>query len=236
VSRVLVVEDDRNVVEVIDLHLRDIGLTVEHASCGADAMQKLRLNEYLLIILDRVLPDSDGLDVCRFARQVSETTPIVMLTAKSQEVDKVLGLELGADDYITKPFSVHELAARIKAILRRCRTTAVTSTDEVLTRGAIVINKTLRTVTVEGEGIELTAREFDLLLFLASHPGRPFSRAALLSAVWAYEFNGYEHTVNSHINRLRKKIEKDLDSPTYILTVWGVGYRFAREHEYQSLR
>ena len=179
-----------------------------------------------------MLPRKGGLEVCKELRQRS-TIPVIMLTARGDEVDRILGLEIGADDYLTKPFSIPELIARVKAILRRVENAAQVATDtrDVLHIQDLQIDAERRCVSVGAEVVELTAREFDLLWHFARHPGRVFTRAQLLDEVWGYGYNGYEHTVNSHINRLRGKIEHDPSEPRFILTVWGVGYRFAEPDE-----
>lgn len=174
----------------------------------------------------------DGLDVCRNLRKSEVTTPILMLTAKSEEIDKVLGLEIGADDYLTKPFSIREFVARVKAIFRRQTINgkpAEESALNVLKMENLIIEQDKRKVVSNGNRIDLTPKEYDLLVLLALHPGKSYSREDLLNLVWGYEFSGYEHTVNSHINRLRAKIERDFSKPRYILTTWGVGYRFNDE-------
>jgi DNA-binding response OmpR family regulator len=176
-----------------------------------------------------MLPDMDGLDLCRQLRAQQDHTPILMLTARSGEVDRVLGLELGADDYLTKPFSVRELVARIKAILRRVERMAdegTASESDPISVAGLNIDRDKRRVSVRGELIHLTAKEYDLLVQFARHPGRVFTRSQLLDLVWGYGEGTYEHTVNSHINRLRAKIEDDPSEPRFIRTVWGVGYRF----------
>ena len=177
-----------------------------------------------------MLPGIDGLEVCRRLRKQAVNVPILMLTARTSEIDRVLGLELGADDYLTKPFSIMELKARVKAILRRVDISTNQQHDdsnERIEAGSLLIDVSGRNVSIDTRAIELTAREFDLLLYFARHPGRVFSRGQLLDQVWGYSHNGYEHTVNSHINRLRKKIEVDPSQARYIETVWGVGYRFS---------
>lgn len=183
---------------------------------------------YDLIILDLMLPGIDGLEICRRLRGNDNQTPILMLTAKSAELDRIIGLEMGADDYLPKPFSVRELVARAKAILRRVEPHATpTSNTECLQAGELVIEPEKHRVTITGNEVELTAREYKLLWHFAKHPGQVFSRSQLLDSVWGYGHDGYEHTVNSHINRLRTKIETDPSDPSYILTVWGVGYKFS---------
>jgi DNA-binding response OmpR family regulator len=172
----------------------------------------------------------DGIEVCRRIRERGAYVPIVMLTSRSSETDRVVGLEVGADDYVTKPFSIRELLARVKAILRRVDQTGQERSQEMqrpIAAGALMIDPGRRTVTLQETPVDLTAKEFDLLLYFASHPGRVFTRAQLLDAVWGYGHDGYEHTVNSHINRLRAKIEQDPAAPRYVLTVWGVGYKFS---------
>lgn len=182
-----------------------------------------------LVILDLMLPGIDGLEICRRIRSRSTYTPILMLTAKSTELDRVLGLEMGADDYLTKPFSVMELTARVKALFRRVDSLSARHEQppRVISARGLVIDPDRRSVTLHDRPIELTAKEFDLLLHFAENPGRVFSRAQLLDRVWGYSHSGYEHTVNSHINRLRAKIEKNPNQPEYVQTVWGVGYKFS---------
>jgi DNA-binding response OmpR family regulator len=176
-----------------------------------------------------MLPGLDGLEICKRLRGQAITVPILMLTAKTSEFDRVLGLELGADDYLTKPFSIKELQARVKAILRRADISSrqrAQDDDEAIASGSLLIDVRGRNVSIDGRALELTAKEFDLLLHFARHPGRVYSRAQLLDQIWGYSHSGYEHTVNTHINRLRKKIEAGPETTQYIETVWGVGYRF----------
>ena len=226
-KNVLVVEDERDIADLLALHLKDFDCDVTVASDGHEAMRLGLARDWDLVILDLRLPGPDGLTICRALRRESSYVPILMLTSKSSELDRVLGLELGADDYVTKPFSVSELMARIKAIFRRVESLQkrFPGGDEALTIGPLTIDPAGRQVAVEGESMSLTAREFDLLLHFARHPGRVFSRAQLLDSVWGYGHEGYEHTVNSHINRLRSKIEPDPAHPEFIVTVWGVGYK-----------
>jgi DNA-binding response OmpR family regulator len=179
-----------------------------------------------------MLPGMDGLELCRRLRSQSVNIPVLMLTARSSELDRVLGLELGADDYLTKPFSIKELQARVKAILRRVELSAkqmAANPDEKIEVQSLIIDVSCRNVFIDNHAVELTAREFDLLLHFARNPGRVYSRGQLLDYVWGYSHNGYEHTVNSHINRLRKKIEQNPEQSQYIETVWGVGYRFRED-------
>ena len=229
-KKVLIIEDDVNISELVAIHLRDLDFEIEFAYDGKDGLLKANSNNYQIIILDLMLPLMDGFEVCRRIRQDQNNTPILMLTSKSEEIDKVVGLELGADDYLTKPFSVRELIARIKAILRRSEITSNTSNSTVeLNFDDLKINKDKRVTTIKGNRVELSPKEFDLLYLLCSNPGVTYSREQLLNEIWGYEFSGYEHTVNSHINRLRAKIETDMNEPEYILTTWGVGYRFSEK-------
>ena len=228
-QRILVIEDNHDIAHLVELHLRDACFDVDLAADGRSGLQLASSGAHDLIVLDIMLPELDGLEVCRQLRGMDNQTPILMLTAKSTELDRVLGLELGADDYLTKPFSIRELLARVKAILRRAETTARAQADPATERieiNGLRIDPARREVSIEGKAVDLTAREFDLLHHFASHPGRVFSREQLLNQVWGYGHDGYQHTVNSHINRLRKKIERDPADARYILTVWGVGYKF----------
>jgi DNA-binding response OmpR family regulator len=224
--RILIIEDDPEIADLIELHFRDHNFGLDRAADGESGLEKALANDYDAILLDLMLPGLDGVEVCKRIRQ-HKNVPIIMLTARSEELDRVLGLELGADDYVTKPFSVRELIARVKAILRRVRTASEAADESgTIAVAGIEIDRTKRRVTLGGRPVELTAKEFDLLVLFASHPGRVFSRNELLDKVWGYQFEGYGHTVNSHINRLRAKIEKNSAEPTYITTVWGVGYKF----------
>jgi DNA-binding response OmpR family regulator len=228
---VLVVEDDRDISKLLSIHLADLGCQVEVATTGDVGYQKAREQHFDLVVLDIMLPVMDGIEICSKLRAADISTPILMLTAKSEEIDKVLGLETGADDYLAKPFSVREFIARVKAIFRRATLNNPASEGQKpsMKFEDLVIDHRKRKVLINGNRIELTPKEYDLLLLLASNPGKSYSREDLLSLVWGYEFNGYEHTVNSHINRLRSKIEPDLVKPKYVLTTWGVGYRFNDE-------
>lgn len=227
--RILVVEDNKDLAKVLKMHLEDLSLEVDLAYDGVAGLTKAETGTYDLIILDLMLPGLDGMEICRRIRSKSAYIPILMLTSKSDELDRVLGLEMGADDYVTKPFSIKELLARVKAIFRRVeRIQSNTKQEqEIIHAGDLVINAVRRTVNCKDEAVDLTAKEFDLLLHFASHPGRVYSRSQLLDIVWGYGHDGYEHTVNSHMNRLRAKIEEDPSKPRYILTVWGVGYKFS---------
>lgn len=227
--RILLVEDDADIARLIALHLEDLECEVQHCSRGDTALELANVGEWDLVVLDLRLPGLSGLEVCRQMRGRGNHTPILMLTSKSSELDRVLGLELGADDYVTKPFSPIELVARIKAILRRASLqgrTAPGREPEQLECGGVAISIRDHSVRVADQPIELTSREFDLLLHFARNPGQVFRRSELLDQVWGYGHEGYEHTVNSHINRLRAKIEDDPAAPARIITVWGVGYKF----------
>ena len=228
--RILVIEDNHDIARLVELHLKDLCYQVDLDTDGRTGLQRAMTGNYDLVILDIMLPGLDGLEVCRRLRGASNHTPVLMLTARTTELDRVLGLELGADDYLTKPFSIMELLARVKAIIRRAGLSTTQRPDngaEIIRINGLVIDPARRAVSVSDSAVELTAREFDLLHYFASHPGQVFSREHLLNSVWGYGHDGYEHTVNSHINRLRKKIERDPADARYILTVWGVGYKFA---------
>ena len=228
-SRILVIEDDADISHLLEIHLRDNAFQVDVVNNGIDGLNRASNHPYNLIVLDLMLPGLDGIEICRRLRNQSITIPILMLTAKSSELDRVLGLELGADDYLTKPFSILELQARVKAILRRVNSATEqvdAEAEQRIESGSLVIDVFGRTVVIGGQAVELTAKEFDLLLYFAQSPGRVFSRGQLLDQVWGYSHSGYEHTVNSHINRLRKKVESGPQNYQFIETVWGVGYRF----------
>lgn len=228
-KRILIVEDDAHIAELLRMHLCDEGYAVEHAADGNLGMRMLGEGAWDMLVLDLMLPGIDGLEICKRARTMAHYVPIIITSARSSEVHRILGLELGADDYLTKPFSVLELVARVKALLRR---------SDALTRNArleagqlevhgLTLDPISRSASLEGKALDLTPREFDLLYFFARHPDRVFSRLSLLNEVWGYSHDGYEHTVNTHINRLRTKIEADPADPQRILTVWGHGYKFA---------
>ena len=227
--RILVVEDNLDLGDLLVMHLREAGYAVQKAGDGRGALESLEDGSFDLVILDLMLPDLDGLDICRRLRTRSDYLPILMLTAKSTEFDRVLGLEVGADDYLTKPFSIRELLARVKALFRRvdALTETPSQPQKALEFDGLTIDPARRRVLLDGHEVYLTSREFDLLAHFASHPGLVYSRAQLLDLVWGYGHDGYEPTVNSHINRLRAKIERTPATPRYILTVWGVGYKFA---------
>jgi len=228
-KRILVIEDDQDINNLIAMNLKDMNHHVETSDHGGRGLKLAMSGQFDLIILDIMLPELDGLEICRTLRANNQVTPILMLTARDSEADRVVGLEMGADDYITKPFSVRELQARVKAMLRRVDmlTGTKAETPDLLTFEGLSIDAAKRLVVLQGRDVELTSTEFDLLVYLARQPGLVFSRTQLLDQVWGYQHGGYEHTVNSHINRLRNKLEQDPSNPKYVLTVWGVGYKFS---------
>lgn len=233
-KQVLIIEDDPALVDLVRIHLNDLPATLTASRSGREGLAWLAEHPVDLCILDIMLPGMNGIEICQRIRQQDTITPILMLTAKFEEGDKVLGLEAGADDYLTKPFGVLEFMARVKALLRRAdrgRTEAEATPDAVYSYKDLMIDRSMRRVTLAGQRLELTPKEFDLLTLLAEHPGKTYSRKELLSLVWGYTFSGYEHTVTAHVNRLRSKIEADFARPAYILTTWGVGYRFTESDQ-----
>jgi DNA-binding response OmpR family regulator len=230
---ILIVEDDSDLSELIKIQLTDNDYEVEQVMNGRIALQKALENKYSLIILDIMLPEVDGFEICKAIRKENQQVPILMLTAKAEEVDKIMGLDFGADDYLTKPFSIKELIARVKALLRRASKTNLQDSSKVdmLDFGELIIYPNKRSVQLDESLVELTSKEFELLLLFAKNPGRAYSRQELLDVVWGYQYSGYSHTVNSHINRLRSKIEKNPSDPKFITTVWGMGYKFSELDE-----
>ena len=230
-ASILVAEDQADIRELLEMNLRNAGYQVTAVADGSTALAQQIAQPRELLVLDLMMPGLDGLEVCKALRGRGSAAPILMLTAKSTELDRVLGLELGADDYLTKPFSLAELLARVKALLRRAELLRVAqaqstgSTTSVIHNGELEIQPAKRQVRYRGAAIDFTALEFDLLLHFASNPGLVFSRAQLLDAVWGYSHDGYEHTVTTHINRLRTKLESDPMRPELILTVRGAGYK-----------
>lgn len=234
--KILTVEDEPDIAELIRVNLIELGADITICSDGRQALDVALTNDFDVIILDVMLPSMSGLDICRTLRQQKPAQAILMLTSKDSETDRVLGLELGADDYMSKPFSVRELQARVRAQLRKVdlvhQLEEKSVNDDVAEQvafGQFTINAQTRSVKRGREFLELTATEFDLLFYIAKRPGQVFTRNQLLESVWGYTHSGYEHTVNSHINRLRAKIEFDAAQPKIVQTVWGVGYKFNPE-------
>ncbi len=228
-KNILLVEDDFEIRELLKLHFDTQLYNLTSSATGKDALQQVAEENFDLIILDITLPDINGMELCKTFRENNRQTPIMMLTCRGEETDKVLALELGADDYVTKPFGILELLARTKALLRRAGQAHAEKLhqDDCIIFKDLVIDVDKRKATVRGERMELTNKEFDLLVLLAKNPGKTFSRHDLLEIIWGVAFAGYEHTITSHINRLRIKIETNLQHPEYILTAWGTGYRFS---------
>ncbi len=225
-KKVLVVDDEKLIIKGIRYSLEQDGMEVDAAYDGEEALELVRENTYDLILLDVMLPKMDGFEVCRQIREFSDV-PIVMLTAKGDDMDKILGLEYGADDYVTKPFNILEVKARIKAIMRRTeKRSGEPKNGKQIKKGGMSIDCESRRVVVEGKEVNLTAKEFDLIELLATHANKVYSREELLNIVWGYEYPGDARTVDVHIRRLREKIEKNPSDPKYVHTKWGVGYYF----------
>jgi DNA-binding response OmpR family regulator len=224
-AHLVVIEDDLDIADLVTSALRDAGFAVTTCRDGEAGLDAALRSDVDLVVLDLMLPGIDGLEVGRRLRARRPDVLILMLTARTAELDRVLGLELAADDYVTKPFSLRELQARVKALLRRRDATSGEASDRTIVRGALTIDVPGQAVVLRGETIELTRREFDLLVLLARHEGTVFSREELLDRVWGAGFDGFAHTVNSHINRLRGKIERDPAHPAVVRTVWGRGYK-----------
>ncbi|MGH4038810.1 MAG: response regulator transcription factor [Sphaerochaeta sp.] len=232
VKKVLIIEDDIEISDVVAVNLESNGIKTEQVHDGLLGLNRSKTGEFDLIILDIMLPGLDGISICRNLREENYNTPILMLTAKIDEIDLVLSLELGADDYMRKPFSMRELLARVGALIRRSEKTVSKIEEEPevkLQFGDLVVDYAKHQVTVRDKILNLTVKEFELLDLFARNPGRVFSRADLLNTIWGYNFEGYEHTVNTHINRLRNKLEIDPSKPKYLLTVWGMGYKFSEK-------
>jgi len=234
VKQVLIIEDDTEISNVVAVNLESNGIKTEQVHDGLLGLERSKSGEFNLIILDIMLPGLDGISICRKLREENYNTPILMLTAKIDEIDLVLSLELGADDYMKKPFSMRELLARVGALIRRSEKTGSKSeeeSEEKLQFGELVVDYAKHQVTVREKTLNLTVKEFELLDLFARNPGRVFSRSDLLNTIWGYNFEGYEHTVNTHINRLRNKLEIDPSKPKYLLTVWGLGYKFSEQED-----
>jgi two-component system, OmpR family, alkaline phosphatase synthesis response regulator PhoP len=227
-KNILLVEDDPEITKLLQLHFESKDYHVHACTNGEEALQKIAKEDFDLIILDITLPGINGMEVCKKVRSGNGNIPILMLTSHGEESDKVLALELGADDYVTKPFGILELMARTKALLRRVNNTNETVNEQKeIHFKELIIDSKKRKATLRGDRLELTPKEFDLLVLMASNPGKTYSRFELLEQVWGVAFEGYEHTITSHINRLRIKLESSLQQPQYILTSWGTGYRFS---------
>ena len=235
-NHIAIVEDDASIAEMLSFHMTSQGYQINHFADGEEARKNLMETDYDLVLLDIMLPNCNGLDICKALRQRSPTVPILMLTSLDGEADRVIGLELGADDYLTKPFSMRECTARVKALLRRSQLSApveaaAVEVQEKLDIAELSLDSGSRVVTLDDRTIELTAREFDLLFYLVQHHGRVYSRSQLLDAVWGYSHDGYEHTINTHINRLRNKLKRSNGEAEFIQTVWGVGYKFVNPEQ-----
>lgn len=228
-KNILLVEDDPEIVKLLKLHYKAPDYQLTATKSGRDGSEKACKDVFDLIILDLMLPDMGGMEVCRYIRKQKISSAILMLTSRSEEIDKVLALELGADDYMTKPFGILELMARTKALIRRAEQIPQNMPEPVkeINFKDLCIDSSLRKASIRGQRVDLTPKEFDLLMLLATNPGKTYTRQELLEQVWGYTFSGYEHTVTAHINRLRLKIEADQNSLKYILTSWGTGYRFS---------
>ncbi len=227
-KKILLVEDDQEITGLLNLHFDSNLYKLTFSFNGKDALEKISDEDYDLIILDINLPQHNGLEICKKVRKDNLHTPLMMLTCRSEESDKVLALELGADDYVTKPFGILEFMARVKALLRRTDMHLINGEEQAkeITYKELHIDKDKRKASLKDQRLDLTPKEFDLLLLLASNPGKTFTREELLKKIWGLAFSGYEHTITAHINRLRIKIESDIQKPEYILTSWGTGYRF----------
>ena len=230
-SKILVVDDEKLIVKGIRFSLEQDDYQVDTAFDGEEALEKAQANQYDMILLDLMLPKMGGLEVCQRIREFSDV-PVIMLTAKGEDMDKILGLEYGADDYITKPFNILEVKARIKAILRRTKNARAKAEEtHVIESGDIRIDRDNRRVTVRGKEINLTGKEFELLDFLVGNPGKVYGRAKLLELIWGKDYPGDERTVDVHVRRLREKIEPNPSEPRYVQTKWGVGYYYQAPEE-----
>jgi len=232
-THIVIVEDNPAIAEMLLFHMKEQHYQTSHFADGELARRFLLTQDYDLVVLDIMLPGCNGLDICKELRQKNPAIPVLLLTSLDSEIDRVIGLELGADDYLTKPFSMRECLARIKALLRRSQLSLANTKNQPLEEyktlfiDELSINASSRVVMLDQKRIELTAREFDLLLYLAKHRGRVYSRTQLLDSIWGYSHDGYEHTINTHINRLRNKLKRAEDQADFIETVWGVGYKFS---------
>jgi DNA-binding response OmpR family regulator len=237
IGTMLIIEDDAELAKLIKIHMTDLGFDVESVGNGNEGLERAKAGGYKFIILDLQLPGMIGFDVCQRLRQEGVQTPILILTSRREEMDKVVALETGADDYLTKPFSVRELQARVRAILRRTEQRSSAPAEEggdVIEHGYLRIDCARKSVSLKGKRVALTAKEFELLEYFAHHPGHVFNRNQLLESVWGYGYEGYEHTVNTTINRLRNKIEDDAAHPKVIVTVRGLGYKLVEAGEMEG--
>ncbi|MBN1937918.1 MAG: response regulator transcription factor [Anaerolineae bacterium] len=230
-TRILVVEDEKAIAAFVQAALEREGLNAQIARSGEAALARIEAERPDLILLDLMLPGLDGFEVCRRVRALKPYIPIIMLTARAEDTDKIVGLELGADDYITKPFNARELVARVRALLRLIRHTGGEPAANIIQAGDLAVDRDRHTATVAGQPVDLTPKEFDLLATLIADRGRVFGREMLLERVWGYDYIGESRTVDVHIQRLRQKIESDPANPRYLLTVRGIGYKFAAEEE-----
>jgi DNA-binding response OmpR family regulator len=227
--KIAIIEDDANIRSLIKLVLSDLEVSIDEFANGWQALDAVLAGEYGLCILDIMLPGVNGLEICRRIRQSNKNIPILMLTSKSEEDDKINGLTIGADDYLTKPFSNRELLARAKALIRRSenQTSLKNKANQIIRIGNLILNIESRTLHKKDKEINLTSKEFELMQLFMTNPGRNFTRNEVLERIWGEHFDGLEHTVNSNINRLRSKIEDDPSNPIYLLTIWGIGYKFS---------
>ncbi len=230
---IAIIEDDANIRSLIKIVLSVLNVPIDEFDNGWKGLDAITKKKYSLLVLDLMLPGVNGMEICRKIRQSNNTMPILMLTSKSEEEDKIAGLDIGADDYLTKPFSNGELLARVKALLRRSEAKSVIDKKEnqIISIGSLALDISNRVLTKNGKEVNLTAKEFDLVQLFMSNPGRNFTRIDVLERVWGEQFDGLEHTVNSNINRLRSKIEEDPGKPVYLVTVWGLGYKFNKNPE-----
>ena len=224
----LIIEDDFRIAELLSIHLKDINIDTKSERDGLSGCQTALKNRFDLILLDLMLPSLDGIEICKMIRSAKINTPIIMITSKSEEIDRVIGLETGADDYIIKPFSIREFQARVKAVLRRSisDSSIQENSEKCYIYNNLMIDVEKRICTKNDQRVDLAPKEFELLALLAANPGKSFNRQSILNLVWGYDFEGFQHTVNSHINRIRAKIEDDMANPNFVITSWGYGYRF----------
>lgn len=227
VKKILLIEDEQEIADILSLHLQDNKFSVVHSADGLTGLSLALQNAWDIVILDLTLPRVDGLDICEQIRATNPTTPIILISARDGEFDRIKGLNLGADDYITKPFSLNEVVARVNAVLRRSEATGVPIPQSVVSANGITLDTNKHSALINNQPVNLTRKEFELLLIFVKSPGQVYNRSELLEIVWGYTYEGYLHTVNSHINRLRSKIEPNPSKPSFIQTVWGVGYKMA---------